>query len=279
LVALLQACVFWDMGDWSPSNGGPATEAGADDATAERSAADATTEYPDAPPTGYAAVVLADNPLGYWPLDEASGTVAHDVSGQGHDATVEGSVAFGAVGAVASGRAATFTGGRLLVGDMFGFAGMSAGFSIEVWMKPTTIDGMFRRVGGKESPPAEPRQGWDLWLHDDPPARIGLERLVDGTSLSTAAGLSAADAGNSFIHVVATHAMGTSFVWINGVLAETGTTDARMLKDHSGAFIWGNSSFADAPFEGDLDELAIYGSALSEARVLAHYAAGRSLGP
>src|SRR5262249_19562894 len=36
------------------------------------------------PTNGYAGVVLADNPIAYWPLNETSGTVAYDAWGS-HD--------------------------------------------------------------------------------------------------------------------------------------------------------------------------------------------------
>jgi hypothetical protein len=43
----------------------------------------------------YADVVLADNPTGFWPLDEDTGTTANDISGNGFDGTY---VDFGPLG-------------------------------------------------------------------------------------------------------------------------------------------------------------------------------------
>jgi hypothetical protein len=43
----------------------------------------------------YADVVLADNPTGFWPLDEDTGTTANDISGNGFDGTY---VDFGTLG-------------------------------------------------------------------------------------------------------------------------------------------------------------------------------------
>jgi hypothetical protein len=80
--------------------------------------------------------------------------------------------------------------------------------------------------------------------------------------------------GGAFVHVVATYDLGTSSLWVDGVLAES-VSDPRPLTDPSGTFLWGNSNSEDAPFVGDLDELAVYGTALTESQVLAHLAAGR----
>lgn len=42
------------------------------------------------PPNNYPAAVLADNPIGYWKMNETSGTSAADSSGNGHTATITG---------------------------------------------------------------------------------------------------------------------------------------------------------------------------------------------
>src|SRR5205807_64318 len=50
----------------------------------------------DAPP--YPGNVLSDGPLAYWRLDEASGTTAADLSGDGFNGTYNGSVTLGSSG-------------------------------------------------------------------------------------------------------------------------------------------------------------------------------------
>ncbi|MGC9238014.1 MAG: hypothetical protein ACP5GF_14190, partial [Thiomonas sp.] len=43
----------------------------------------------------YADIVLSDSPVAYWPLNETSGTTAHDLSGNGLNGTIESGVTIG----------------------------------------------------------------------------------------------------------------------------------------------------------------------------------------
>ncbi len=42
----------------------------------------------------YKSDILANHPIAYWPLDETSGTIANDISGNGHNGTYVGSTIF-----------------------------------------------------------------------------------------------------------------------------------------------------------------------------------------
>src|SRR5690348_11198194 len=48
----------------------------------------------------YASVILADNPTVYYPLNETSGTVAHDSSGNGYNGTLAGSITYNQAGPI-----------------------------------------------------------------------------------------------------------------------------------------------------------------------------------
>ena len=48
----------------------------------------------------YAATILADNPVAYWRLDEASGTVAHDLTSNGDNGTLVGTITYSQAGAI-----------------------------------------------------------------------------------------------------------------------------------------------------------------------------------
>ena len=50
---------------------------------------------------GYAATILADHPVGYWPLDEAAGPKGDDASGNNNGGTYQGTPVFGVPGALA----------------------------------------------------------------------------------------------------------------------------------------------------------------------------------
>ena len=98
---------------------------------------------------GATDAVLVSAPVGYWLLDEATGTVAVDSSGAGHPGTYGGSVA-----------ASTVTPGRGLVGSRLfagggcdgvdipdvAFTSFPDAFSTEAWVKTSALNGtVFRR--------------------------------------------------------------------------------------------------------------------------------------
>src|SRR5437763_16897142 len=60
-----------------------------------------TAATPTAPPS-YRASVLADHPVAYWRLSEATGAVMADASGNGNDGAYAGTVTLGEPGALAS---------------------------------------------------------------------------------------------------------------------------------------------------------------------------------
>src|SRR2546427_12015435 len=60
-----------------------------------------TAASPTTPPS-YRASVLADHPVAYWRLDEETGTVMVDASGNGNDGAYAGAVTLGQPGAPAS---------------------------------------------------------------------------------------------------------------------------------------------------------------------------------
>ena len=53
---------------------------------------------------GYAAAILADHPVGYWPLDEDAGPKGDDASGNNNGGTYQGTPVFGVPGALAEVR-------------------------------------------------------------------------------------------------------------------------------------------------------------------------------
>lgn len=264
------ACTFWDMGSWS-DDAASARDGAPDAAPGEGGAPDGAGE---GGVTGrYAAEVLADAPLAFWPLDETSGAIVHDASGNGHDGSLVGAVGLGVPGALANGggTAARFTGGQITIGgDVLSFAGRAA-FSVELWARPTTIDDVYRRIVSRERP-TNPRDGYTIWIHDSAPDAIGFERLVDGTSTSALVkpvpGL-----GSGFLHVVGTYDGTTQTLYVDGASVAT-AANASGLVEQAGSVVLGGTDYGSAAYLGDLDAVAVYGVALSAERVRAHYEAG-----
>lgn len=258
---------------------GTMLDTGAMDAAADTHVADADAASvdapadapPDAAPSVYRAAVLADMPLAYWRLGEASGTVAHDETGKGHDGTYAGAFTLGTPGALAgdANTAVTLDGvtGEIDVGDNFDFAGQVP-FSFEAWVKPAVIDSQFRHVVTKMAFDTQgfPQVGTYVILEQGN-TTLGFERWQDGGTL-LAVETAAFPAAGKWAHVVATYDGSTGTLYVDGAAVQSAASTGG-VQANGVPMLWGNL------LHGVLDEIAVYGAALPASRVTAHYDAAQ----
>jgi hypothetical protein len=286
MVTGLGACSLTTSLDGLSSGDVVETPGGTDAASPEAAARDGGTETGTGSETGtnadaeagaasYRAVVLADAPLAYYRLDD-QGTTAKDETGA-HDGLYKGSVTHGGGGAIAgdTNGAAVFDGssGYVDVGDVLPFLA-TAPFTIEAWASPAAgatdpacIASKSYASGGLTGGITE---GYTFYL-DAGTHATNLLRLRNSTQ-DGAQG--SAVVNGTFSHVVATYDGATLEIWVNGVSVGSGPS-ARALVSHTkpltiGASRGGIYCF----FRGALDEVAFYGAALSDARIVAHFKAG-----
>jgi hypothetical protein len=219
----------------------------------------------------YVSAVLADKPIVYYRLEEKTGALSAASSAMPSiTAKIDGPPRMRVAGRV--GFAFDFTSSNgpdldLSAATGFDFAG-SAPYTLEAWVNATSSDGSFRHVFTKDSTTA-PRQEWGLWLQN---GVITFERYVDGT------GLKAADpyplTFKEWHHVVAVYDGTQLLLYVDGQLKDH-AADARSAKQKDLGVVIGARALMDdsTAFPGALDELAIYGQALSQERVSAHYGA------
>lgn len=225
----------------------------------------------------YGATVLADAPLGYWPLDEEPGAdEAKDLSGHGHPATAFGTIHFGEAGALArAGTSGARTDGfsYLSVGRSFD-VGPNKSFTVEAWIKPAQLDGLYRFAWGNErlEPPSK-RQGISLYLRSTETNYI---RMHNGAPEGNA-GTGPLVLGK-FHHVVVRYdgpARLSSLV-VDGKLAAENADFGPSDVTSSAPFTFGaTGAVGGSPFEGTLDELAIYDHVVPCGRLRAHLAAAK----
>jgi hypothetical protein len=252
-------CVLGDANQGSNADGG-ARDAPRD----ARIFLDAHETYPE--------VVLSDHPLGYWRLGD-TGTVAVDETGA-HDGTYSGSCTQNVKGAIAGdpNTAVTFDGStcKIAIPAAFSFAGTAA-FSVELWAA-TSANTVFQMMFCDETRNAEdPIDGYALLV--TPTSASGgfqLEREIamagDKTPIDPVA-------GSGYQHVVATYDGSDLALYVNGILFGK-TPDTRSAAAITQDALIGQSMTGN-PFTGTLDEVAVYGTALSATRVAAHYAAAQ----
>jgi hypothetical protein len=230
----------------------------------------------------YADKVMADAPLAYWRLDETTGTVAHDASGNHHDCNFVGAVSFGTAGALVNdaNTATTFDGntGHVDCGQLFDFAGASP-FTIEMWLHPV-VDGTYRGVFGKNALDVDSglsgtgMHGYISSLQPDAgDNHLTFERLVSAQTKESA--YAQGIPTTTWMHMVAIYDGSNVRLYVNAALGGSAAS-ASSLASTADPFVFAGAN-AYTPFNGAIDEVAIYASALPPNRILAHYNAGIGL--
>ncbi len=230
-----------------------------------------------APVDAYRNAVAADSPLSSWPLDETTGTVAVDRIG-GRNGVYANAPTLDRPGAVTgqTGRSVLFDGvdDYVDLGDVYDFPGTAA-FSVELWVNPGPTWQRWPRLVSKERFTDEnDRGGWTLIGHDPSFGlghRLSFERYAGSakdlvvTSRPLPVGV--------WTHVVATYDGATMQIYLDGVRSGRAPSSLS-LENSTTKFTIGASG--DDYFPGGLDEVTVYGTALSPEQVLAHYNAGRA---
>jgi len=209
---------------------------------------------PSYPAGSYPALVVADGATAYWRLGETSGTTASDSIGTAHG-TISGGVTLGQAGALADGdKAMRFDGttGKIATTSLT----IPSVMTIEGWVNGSFDVGTRTIVG---------LIGYELIfaISNGRPSSYG------GTFTPTFVnGASAVPPG--WHHVVLVHNGVTASFYIDGVSAGSvaQTRGAQTLTGGIGA-----EPNGDNFFNGSLDDVAIYPTALTAPQIAAHYAA------
>ncbi len=213
----------------------------------------------------YREVVMADDPLAYYRLDEKTAGIAKDETGR-FEGVHEGELTLGVPPLVADGEAATSFGGagRIEVASGLDFPGTSP-FTVEMWLSQRVATADHRFPFFKEEGAGNTRHGYGIAVID---GQVLGERWGRGSVTS----VSAEVAVGRTAHVVLTYDGQTLALWIDGAFVRS-KPDTRSDTPVTAPALIGGA--AGDGFDGTIDELAIYDEALSPERIKAHYAAGR----
>jgi heparinase II/III-like protein/concanavalin A-like lectin/glucanase superfamily protein len=221
----------------------------------------------------YATLVRSDGASDAWPLDEsATTTVAADSIGtaKGTYAGARASVA----GALAGepDPAAGFDGktSAMSVSGAPDYSGVRP-YTLELWVRPQTVDSTYRFLFAREQTTASGRQGTGIWLSS---AGLGFERWSDGAvaNVHYAAGLPL----GTWSQVTATYDGQTMRLFVDGAQVGSRETSAPLSAEPGPSEIGAGAGGRAGFFAGALDLLASYPRALIRSHVSAHYAAARS---
>lgn len=220
-------------------------------------------------PNAYGAIVMADQPVAYYPLNETSGTVARDLAGI-YDGTYQSNPTLGTPGATAyTGSSVAFDGSSqyVLIGnpDGLNFTGL---ITMEAWIKPSASDGNRNIL----------EHGYNLSPFQEVVLRIqdGNYQVNswDGTDHIINVPMSAGDL-NNWVHLVGTYDGVNWNLYRNGALIGSQAYDTGAILVNGGWGIGAGTHAGDQRFfPGNIDEVALYNHALSADRVQTHYLTG-----
>ena len=217
----------------------------------------------------YRAAVLADSPVGYWPLDDAGSTMA-DVSGAGLNGTYTNSPTLSA-GTGPGGRDChVFNGTNQygLVGAPVVTAAQPA--TVELWLKTTNT--ALRTPIALRNPP----DGGEVLLLVMALSVAGQPTAYRAGGTGKATWSTTIHDGN-WHHVVMTvnSANNDLSLYVDGTLRSTDASPGSPSVSTSNIGLWvGCNSGPGQYFPGSVADVAVYASTLNSTRVAAHYAAG-----
>ncbi len=227
----------------------------------------------------YTTAVQADGASDLWPLDDAATSTAVAASG-----SATGAYRGSATGAYRGSHAPATSGPLNAQGGLGAdFDGSSSAvtvppdgsgsgtspYTLELWARPTSVDGVYRFLISHEETLAGKREGTGVWLSK---TGLGFERWSGGvgTSITDAAGLPL----DTWSQVSASFDGATMRLYVDGALVGSRATTAP-LSTLAGPLVIGAGAAAHTGFfAGDLADVALYPAALARAHVAAHHAAG-----
>lgn len=225
----------------------------------------------------YPNAVLADSPLAYYRLDDTGSTLT-DSSSNALNGSYGSSITHGAGSLVStnSDAAATFPGGAFSAGGIATVAKNTtlqpSSVTVEGWVKESAANsGGFIDVISYG-----PQSGGQAWSVQITPSNTFSFYVLTPSSYAYAAGVTVLSAGTTY-HVTGTYDGTTARLYVNGVQEATAAGSGAVNYGSvgtTGLSIGAGQSTSRNVFNGTLDDVSIYGSALAASRVQAHYGAG-----
>jgi concanavalin A-like lectin/glucanase superfamily protein len=217
--------------------------------------------------SGYSAAVLADTPLVYWRLGEASGTTMNDASGNSRHGTYQGSPTLAQASLISTDAdtSVAFASGSRGEFAVPGSWANTAQFSAEAWVYLTTFSGNHKTIVQHDD--VGSNIAWRMSFLND--GRMLCYAHIAG-SLRTAVSTTTFSLNTKY-HVVATYDGTTLLLFVNKVQRATVSISGSIRSVTAPIEIGCLSNGTGEPFTGRIDEVAIYDHALTTTRIDAHY--------
>lgn len=220
--------------------------------------------------TGYQTAVLADSPVRYWKLNETSGTTATDTQGNGNG-TYVGPPTLGQAPAIGAGTSVAFAAGQYVTATGPLLALPLTTWTIEAWVKKASITSGATIF--MERTAANPGL---IGVVIDASGRLFINIRNDAGAIDSLASSTVNVADGAFHHVAVKMSGTTITFYADGAPSGTATRTNATGAMTTSELRWAEDTAGNADWVGSLDELALYTTALSDARILAHFNARNS---
>jgi hypothetical protein len=230
------------------------------------------------PITGYAKVVMADDPVAFWRLNEPDGTpTAVDAAGSfdGTYAAGDGTITYGvATGIPHETDNAVSVSGKAQVSIPWALELNPHGpFTAEAWFKPATLavdDLDYRTVFSSmgSGPGGSGPNGW--LLYQQPNNTFAWVLFNEGWVSAFMADPIDTVQANTWYHMALTYD-GLFHIYVNGQLNATLAFDLFIPAQDGTTSLGYRSDGGWNPFDGTLDDVAFYNKALTLDQIQAHY--------
>jgi hypothetical protein len=225
--------------------------------------------------SAYVSEVMKDGPLVYYRFEETGGATAVATAGA-PAGMIAGAPQLAQAGKV--GFAYGFDGVTPayvdVTGDAFEFNG-TAPFTLEAWIYCRAIDGEYRHIFIKDTnDQGGARQEYGVWVHLDnnTDPQLAFERYVNGQG-NKAVHRNFQTLLSQWHHIAAVYEGQNLLLYIDGAKAEE-SPDNRSIGKKDKDLLIGTRDPGGQTFDGEIDEIAVYGKALAANRVAAHYQVG-----
>jgi PKD repeat protein len=228
----------------------------------------------------YGNTVLGDAPLDYWRLGEGSGNIAVDSGSAGLELATRPGLSWGAAGAVSGSSAATVNGTSTGTAATTTSIPAPETFSVEAWFRTTTTSG--GRIVGFGDSQAGTSSNYDRHVYLTNTGQVvfgvynGARRTVSTTTAYN---------DGQWHHVVATLGAQGMSLHLDGALVSRSTA-VTTAPSYRGYWRIGGDNLSGWPsaptsryFAGTVDEVAVYGSALTSSQISNHSTVGRGGAP
>jgi RHS repeat-associated protein len=221
------------------------------------------------PSSAYPAAVQTDAPAAYWRLGEGSGTSAADAGPNGNTGTYSGAYTLAQPGALHDpSTAASFNGSGKVTTGVTGIPAGTTARTVEAWIMPNGSSGTILAINaasGQKFVVQAALIGSSWYLFTDG---------INGANNLTLSGTEIPPLGVwSHVAFVFDGSANTWHYYLNGVATKSGTFGVAINTATPTSVTIGDRLDYSQPFSGTIDEVAVYGSALSAAQIAAHYAA------